>query len=102
MSAAIRAANAEAGGSLLELGEAEYAVRATGYLKNLDDFRKIPLRTGAGGVPGGAGTVPLVTGPVLGGTGAVELVTGTVPGGPETGTVAVAIGLVVVVVVVDA
>src|SRR5687767_9139917 len=48
---AIRGANQEAGGSVLELAEAEYAVRATGYLRNLDDFRKIPLRTGAGGVP---------------------------------------------------
>ncbi|HKY00102.1 MAG TPA: CusA/CzcA family heavy metal efflux RND transporter, partial [Steroidobacteraceae bacterium] len=48
---AIRAANSEAGGSMLELGEAEYAVRATGYLRSLDDFRKIPLRAGAGGVP---------------------------------------------------
>jgi copper/silver efflux system protein len=48
---AIRAANQEAGGSVLELGEAEYVVRATGYLKSLDDFRKIPLRAAAGGVP---------------------------------------------------
>jgi len=47
---AIRAANAETGGSLLEMGEAEYAVRATGYLQGLEDFRRIPLRTGAGGV----------------------------------------------------
>ena len=48
---AIRGANQEAGGSVLELGEAEYAVRATGYLKSLDDFRLIPLRTNATGVP---------------------------------------------------
>jgi Cu(I)/Ag(I) efflux system membrane protein CusA/SilA len=48
--AAIRGANQEAGGSVLELAEAEYVVRATGYLRGLDDFRKIPLRTGAGGV----------------------------------------------------
>ncbi len=48
---AIRGANQEAGGSVLELGEAEYIVRATGYLQGLEDFRKIPLRTGAGGVP---------------------------------------------------
>ena len=48
---AIRGANQEAGGSVLELAEAEYIVRATGYLKGLDDFRKIPLRTEAGGVP---------------------------------------------------
>ena len=49
--AAIQAANAEAGGSVLELGEAEYMVRASGYLKTLDDFRAIPLKTAAGGVP---------------------------------------------------
>jgi Cu(I)/Ag(I) efflux system membrane protein CusA/SilA len=48
---AIRAANQEAGGALVELGEAEYAVRATGYLRDLDGFRRIPLRSGAGGVP---------------------------------------------------
>jgi Cu(I)/Ag(I) efflux system membrane protein CusA/SilA len=48
---AIRSANQEVGGSVLELGEAEYVVRATGYLQGLDDFRKIPLRTGAAGVP---------------------------------------------------
>jgi copper/silver efflux system protein len=48
---AIRAANREAGGSVLELAEAEYVVRATGYLRGLDDFRKIPLRASAGGVP---------------------------------------------------
>ena len=40
---AIRGANQEAGGSVLELAEAEYVVRATGYLRGLDDFRKIPL-----------------------------------------------------------
>jgi len=38
--------NNETGGSVLELGEAEYAVRATGYLKNLDDFRTV--RSGLG------------------------------------------------------
>ena len=48
---AIRGANQEAGGSVLELAEAEYMVRATGYLRGLDDFRTIPLRTGAAGVP---------------------------------------------------
>lgn len=49
--AAIQQANQEAGGSVLEMGEAEYMVRASGYLKSLDDFRAIPLRAGAGGVP---------------------------------------------------
>ncbi|MEO5623755.1 MAG: efflux RND transporter permease subunit [Dokdonella sp.] len=48
---AVQRANAEVGGSVLELAEAEYMVRASGYLKSLDDFRAIPIRTGAGGVP---------------------------------------------------
>lgn len=47
---AVRRGNQEAGGSVLELGETEYAVRASGYLRTLDDFRAIPLITGAGGV----------------------------------------------------
>ena len=48
--AAIERANTEVGGSVLELGEAEYIVRSSGYLKTLDDFRSIPLRVGTGGV----------------------------------------------------
>ncbi|MGH8208926.1 MAG: efflux RND transporter permease subunit, partial [Steroidobacteraceae bacterium] len=40
---AVQKANQETGGSVLELGEAEYMVRASGYLQSLDDFRKIPL-----------------------------------------------------------
>jgi copper/silver efflux system protein len=48
---AVRRANGEAGGSVLELAEAEYMVRASGYLKSLDDLRVVPLKTGAGGVP---------------------------------------------------
>jgi Cu(I)/Ag(I) efflux system membrane protein CusA/SilA len=47
---AIQNANQENGGSVLELGEAEYMVRASGYLKSLDDFRKIPLMTTDAGV----------------------------------------------------
>ncbi len=47
---AIQKANQETGGSVLELGEAEYMVRASGYLQNLDDFRKVPLMTTAAGV----------------------------------------------------
>jgi len=48
---AVQKANQEAGGSVLELGEAEYMVRASGYLQSLDDFRKIPLMTSQAGVP---------------------------------------------------
>ena len=47
---AVQKANQETGGSVLELGEAEYMVRASGYLKSLDDFRKIPLITSDTGV----------------------------------------------------
>ncbi len=47
---AVQKANQESGGSVLELGEAEYMVRASGYLKSLDDFRKIPLTTTDAGV----------------------------------------------------
>jgi Cu(I)/Ag(I) efflux system membrane protein CusA/SilA len=48
---AVQKANQEAGGSVLELGEAEYMVRASGYLQSLDDFRKIPLTTSEAGIP---------------------------------------------------
>ncbi|BCL87883.1 efflux RND transporter permease subunit [Ralstonia pseudosolanacearum] len=48
--AALKGANQETGGSVLELGEAEYMVRASGYLKTLDDFRQIPLATSDGGI----------------------------------------------------
>mgnify|MGYP000868810579 FL=1 len=47
---AIHRGNQEAGGSVLELGEAEYMVRASGYLETLDDFRAIPLMTTDAGV----------------------------------------------------
>ncbi|MBG6072645.1 efflux RND transporter permease subunit [Polaromonas sp. CG_23.6] len=47
---AVQNANQEAGGSVLEMGEAEYMVRASGYLQGLDDFRKIPLMTTDAGV----------------------------------------------------
>jgi Cu(I)/Ag(I) efflux system membrane protein CusA/SilA len=48
---AVQRANQETGGSVLELAEAEYMVRASGYLQSLDDFRKIPLTTTEAGVP---------------------------------------------------
>ncbi|MDA3351116.1 efflux RND transporter permease subunit [Pseudomonas aeruginosa] len=47
---AIRRANQEAGGSVLEMGEAEFMVRASGYLQTLDDFRAIPLVTTDAGI----------------------------------------------------
>jgi copper/silver efflux system protein len=51
VAAAIAQANQESGGSVLELAEAEYMVRASGYLQSLADFRAIPLRLDGGGVP---------------------------------------------------
>ncbi len=48
---AVQAANSESGGSVLELAEAEYMVRARGYLKTLDDFRAIPVGLGDNGTP---------------------------------------------------
>lgn len=48
---AIESANQETGGSVVETAEAEYMVRAHGYLESLDDFRKIPLMTSNTGTP---------------------------------------------------
>ena len=47
---ALKRANQENGGASVEMAGAEYTVRASGYLKTLDDFRAVPLRAG-GGVP---------------------------------------------------
>jgi Cu(I)/Ag(I) efflux system membrane protein CusA/SilA len=51
VSSAIGKANQETGGAVLEMAETEFMVRASGYLKSLDDFRSIPLKLAAGGVP---------------------------------------------------
>ncbi|MCI1900053.1 MAG: efflux RND transporter permease subunit [Enterobacter sp.] len=50
MVSAIQAANKESGGALLEMGEAEYMVRTTGYLRTLEDFRNVVITT-RDGVP---------------------------------------------------
>ncbi len=57
---ALQNANREAGGSVVELAEAEYMVRASGYLKTLDDFRAVPLATSKAGVPVRVGDVARV------------------------------------------
>uniref|UniRef100_UPI002B26A8C3 efflux RND transporter permease subunit n=1 Tax=Immundisolibacter sp. TaxID=1934948 RepID=UPI002B26A8C3 len=57
--AAIEGANQETGGAVLTLGEAEFMVRASGYLKTLEDFRAIPLGL-VGGVPVTLGDVAQV------------------------------------------
>ena len=48
---AVRSANQESGGGVVEMGEAEHMVRASGYLSTLDDFNTIPLGLGANGAP---------------------------------------------------
>lgn len=57
---AIRRANQETGGSVLEMGGAEYMVRASGYLRTVDDFRAIPLRVAGAGVPVTLGDVATI------------------------------------------
>ena len=57
---ALKRANQETGGGVVEMAEAEYIVRATGYLKTLDDFRAVPIRTAAGGIPVLLGNVATV------------------------------------------
>jgi Cu(I)/Ag(I) efflux system membrane protein CusA/SilA len=51
LKAAIRSGNQEAGGSVIEMGEAEYMVRATGYLQGLEDLSNIPLGVNDSGTP---------------------------------------------------
>jgi Cu(I)/Ag(I) efflux system membrane protein CusA/SilA len=48
---AIQRGNQEVGGSVIELAEAEYMVRATGYIDELDDLRHIPLGVNERGIP---------------------------------------------------
>ena len=57
---ALSASNQEAGGGSIEMGESEFMVRAQGYLKTLDDFRSIVLKTNASGTPTVLGDVAQV------------------------------------------
>lgn len=60
VSDALKRANQETGGAVVEMAEAEYVVRATGYLKTLDDFRAVPVRSASGGIPVTVGDVATV------------------------------------------
>jgi len=53
---AIDRGNSEAGGSVVEMAEAEYMVRASGYIKGIDDLKTLPLKT--------VGSVPVLLGDV--------------------------------------
>ncbi|MBY0292491.1 MAG: CusA/CzcA family heavy metal efflux RND transporter, partial [Alphaproteobacteria bacterium] len=48
---AVQRGNREVGGSTIEMGEAEYMVRAGGYLKSIQDVKQVPVGLGKNGVP---------------------------------------------------
>jgi len=48
---AIQRANQEVGGSVIEHAEAEYMVRAKGYIRGIEDLEQIPITTTARGTP---------------------------------------------------
>ncbi|MCG7530558.1 efflux RND transporter permease subunit [Psychrobium sp. MM17-31] len=48
---AIRQGNQEVGASVIEMAEAEYMLRATGYLKSIEDIKQIPLGLNSQGTP---------------------------------------------------
>ena len=48
---AIENGNAASGGSVIEMAEAEYMVRATGYVRGIEDLQRIPVRVSEQAVP---------------------------------------------------
>lgn len=48
---AIKMANQEVGGSVIEMAESEYMIRATGYIKGREDLLRIPLGVNKRGTP---------------------------------------------------
>ena len=48
---AIRKGNQETGASVIEMAEAEYMVRATGYIDSIDDLKRLPVKVSAKGTP---------------------------------------------------
>ncbi|PHS70121.1 MAG: CusA/CzcA family heavy metal efflux RND transporter [Cycloclasticus sp.] len=48
---AIQRGNQETGGSVIEMAEAEYMVRSTGYINDMDDLKNIPLMLTDNGTP---------------------------------------------------
>jgi len=48
---AIQQGNQETGGSVIEMGEAEYMVRTNGYLQGIEDLAAIPLGVNEQGIP---------------------------------------------------
>ncbi|MEO7426699.1 MAG: CusA/CzcA family heavy metal efflux RND transporter [Fibrobacteria bacterium] len=44
---AIKKGNSDAGGEVIEMGEAEFMIRGLGYLRNLEDLRNLPVTVNA-------------------------------------------------------
>ncbi|MHB8570217.1 MAG: efflux RND transporter permease subunit [Metallibacterium sp.] len=66
VASAVRAANGATGGSVISQGEADLMVQSIGYLRTRADFDRIPIATGAAGVPVRLGEVAVVRrGPAL-------------------------------------
>jgi len=51
IAAAIRNANREVGGSVIEMAESEYMIRTRGYIKSLQDIEQIPIDVSKEGIP---------------------------------------------------
>jgi len=63
---AVRSANEDVGGRVLEMGGAEYVVRGRGRFANLDDIRNVSIGAGRDGIPLAVRDVAIVqTGPAL-------------------------------------
>lgn len=48
---AVQRGNREAGGSAIEMGEAEHMIRTKGYLQSIQDIEQVPVGLGKNGVP---------------------------------------------------
>ena len=48
---AVRAGNREVGGSVIEMAESEFMVRATGYIQGISEIEQIPLKVNERGTP---------------------------------------------------
>lgn len=48
---AVRAGNREVGGSVIEMAESEFMVRATGYIQGIPEIEQIPLKVNERGTP---------------------------------------------------
>jgi len=51
ISRAVQRANQEVGGSVIELAEAEYMIRARGYLTGIEDLKNVPVSRNENGTP---------------------------------------------------